>query len=169
MLKSFEPFWKLILGNKALLPLLWSMYPEHPNLLPAFYEDPKTALKTEEFQKYEKTKWVSKPIFGREGMGVFFSSNFSTYDEFVYTTDNNFGMDGNTKLGQSIYQAEADLAQAQGRIIQTSSWMIAGMPAAIVFREGKQGDHFEDTNPFLLHLVKDDISTPELALKHNQN
>jgi len=40
-LKSFEPFWKLILGNKALLPLLWSMYPEHPNLLPAFYDDPK--------------------------------------------------------------------------------------------------------------------------------
>lgn len=40
-LKSFEPFWKLLLGNKALLPLLWSMYPNHPNLLPAYYDDPK--------------------------------------------------------------------------------------------------------------------------------
>lgn len=39
-LRSFEPWWKLILGNKALLPLLWSMYPNHPNLLPAFYDDP---------------------------------------------------------------------------------------------------------------------------------
>ena len=43
-LKSFEPFWKLILGNKALLPLLWSMYPGHKNLLPAYYDDPKKQL-----------------------------------------------------------------------------------------------------------------------------
>jgi len=37
-IRSFEPFWKLIMGNKALLPLLWSMYPNHPNLLPAYYD-----------------------------------------------------------------------------------------------------------------------------------
>lgn len=39
-LRSIEPWWKLILGNKALLPLLWSMYPNHPSLLPAYYTDP---------------------------------------------------------------------------------------------------------------------------------
>ena len=27
--RIFEPFWKLILGNKALLPMLWMMYPNH--------------------------------------------------------------------------------------------------------------------------------------------
>ena len=37
-LGSVEPWWKLILGNKALLPLLWSMFPEHPNLIPSFYD-----------------------------------------------------------------------------------------------------------------------------------
>jgi len=41
---SIEPFWKLLLGNKALLPLLWSMYPNHPNLLAAYYDDPKKQL-----------------------------------------------------------------------------------------------------------------------------
>ena len=87
-------------------------------------------------------------------MGVFFSSNFTTYDDFVRTTDGNFGYDSNGKLGQSIYQAEAPLAADQGRIIQTSSWMIGGVPAAIIYREGKEGHHFEDINPFLLHLVK---------------
>jgi glutathionylspermidine synthase len=106
-LKSFEPFWKLILGNKALLPLLWSMYPEHPNLLPAFYDDPRTQLGDTEFNgRYANIKWVSKPIFGREGMGVFFSSNFTSYDEFVSKTNDNFGTDakkGNEKLGQSIF------------------------------------------------------------------
>ena len=40
-LNSIEPFWKLLLGNKALLPLLWSMYPNHPNLVPAYYDNPK--------------------------------------------------------------------------------------------------------------------------------
>ena len=78
------------------------MYPEHPNLLPAYYDDPKTQLGAAEFdKKYAKTKWVSKPIFGREGMGVFFSSNFTSYGDFVTKTTNNFGTDPttNAKLG----------------------------------------------------------------------
>ena len=43
-LRSLEPWWKLLLGNKALLPLLWSMYPNHPSLLPAYYYNPKTEM-----------------------------------------------------------------------------------------------------------------------------
>ena len=85
-----------MLGNKALLPLLWSMYPHHPYLLPAYYDAP-----TDDLSK--KMKWVSKPIFGREGMGVFFSSNFTSYDAFVDTTEKNFGQDKDNKLGKSIY------------------------------------------------------------------
>jgi glutathionylspermidine synthase len=42
-IRSFEPWWKLILGNKALLPLLWNMFPGHKNLLPAFYDDIKSS------------------------------------------------------------------------------------------------------------------------------
>ena len=34
-----EPIWKSILSNKALLPLLWQMFPNHPNLLPAWFEE----------------------------------------------------------------------------------------------------------------------------------
>ena len=34
-----EPPWKAILSNKGILPLLWAMFPRHPNLLPAFFED----------------------------------------------------------------------------------------------------------------------------------
>ena len=36
----FEPPWKMILSNKAILPLLWEMYPNHPNLLAAHFEPP---------------------------------------------------------------------------------------------------------------------------------
>ena len=37
---TIEPAWKLILGNKAILPLLWEMFPGHPNLLAAYFIDP---------------------------------------------------------------------------------------------------------------------------------
>lgn len=48
------------------------------------------------------------------------------------------------------------MAEAQGRVIQASVWIIGGQPAGIIFREGKAGKHFEDSNPFLLHTVKGD-------------
>jgi glutathionylspermidine synthase len=38
---TIEPAWKLILGNKAILPLLWEMFPGHENLLAAYFIDPK--------------------------------------------------------------------------------------------------------------------------------
>jgi len=66
--ESFEPFWKLIMSSKALLPLLWSMYPNHPNLLPAYYDNPEIVLGKSMFLKhFGKEHWVSKPLFGREG------------------------------------------------------------------------------------------------------
>ena len=84
-LRSFEPFWKLILGNKALLPLLWQMYPNHENLLPAYFDDPKSELtavgKEDEFSKLKH--FVSKPLFGREGLGVMLSKNYTSYENFV--------------------------------------------------------------------------------------
>lgn len=54
-----EPAWKQVLSNKALLPLLWSMFPGHPNLLPASF-DPRDI----------EGRVVRKPQFGREGEGV---------------------------------------------------------------------------------------------------
>lgn len=43
-MRTIEPWWKLILGNKALLPLLWEMYPGHENLLPAFFDVPASSI-----------------------------------------------------------------------------------------------------------------------------
>lgn len=47
-LDSIEPAWKLILGNKAILPLLWEMYPDHKYLLPAYFIDPHVQLSRNE-------------------------------------------------------------------------------------------------------------------------
>ena len=112
-----EPAWKIIVGNKALLPMLWEMFPNHPNLLPAYFVDPKVQLAknaapaqneieetwaneekkkapannnsefTKNYADLQITDWVSKPKFGREGEGVLFSKDFSSHEAFVAKTE----------------------------------------------------------------------------------
>lgn len=58
----FEPPWKAILSNKAILPLLWEWHEGHPNLLPAYF-DPAP-------EKPVTKGWVRKPFFSREGSNI---------------------------------------------------------------------------------------------------
>ena len=48
---TFEPWWKLIIANKAILPYLWQKYPNHKNLLPAYFEDPRSEFDTGVYDK----------------------------------------------------------------------------------------------------------------------
>lgn len=54
-----EPLWKTLLSNKAILAVLWEMYPGHPNLLPAYLDQPN-----------ELTEYIRKPKLGREGANM---------------------------------------------------------------------------------------------------
>ena len=54
-----EPLWKTLLSNKALLAVLWELYPGHPNLLPAYLDQPGLL-----------TEYVRKPRLGREGANI---------------------------------------------------------------------------------------------------
>ena len=60
--RFIEPAWKALVSNKAILPVLWQMYPGHPNLLPAYFEDEAAGLLA--------GPHVIKPIFSREGQSV---------------------------------------------------------------------------------------------------
>lgn len=44
---------------------------------------------------------MSKPIFGREGAGVYIGANFTSKDQFVQYSERAFG---SQSLGKSIYQ-----------------------------------------------------------------
>jgi glutathionylspermidine synthase len=57
-----EPAWKALVSNKAILPVLWQMYPGHPNLLAAYFQDEAGDLRA--------GAHVVKPIFSREGQSV---------------------------------------------------------------------------------------------------
>jgi glutathionylspermidine synthase len=61
--RFIEPAWKMMLSNKAILPILWELNPGHPLLLPA-------ALSREDLCSQGISRWLEKPLFGREGAGV---------------------------------------------------------------------------------------------------
>jgi glutathionylspermidine synthase len=56
--------------------------------------------------------------------------------------------------GKYIFQKYKRMPAVMGRVIQTSVWIIGGVPAGLAFREGKNATKFADANPYLLHLVK---------------
>ncbi|WP_028725730.1 glutathionylspermidine synthase family protein [Paracoccus zeaxanthinifaciens] len=78
-----EPAWKAVVSNKGLLPVLWQMFPGHPNLLPAFFADdvadalvaggrpaPHVGRAFDAVAGDFARAHVVKPIFSREGAGV---------------------------------------------------------------------------------------------------
>jgi glutathionylspermidine synthase len=81
-----EPPWKLVLSNKALLPMLWQMFPGHPNLLPAFWTAQEASwheaqVRTNDHYE-DEYGWVAKPKYGREGVGILYSFDFPNMDAF---------------------------------------------------------------------------------------
>jgi glutathionylspermidine synthase len=66
--RFIEPAWKALLSNKAILPVLWQMYPGHPNLLPAFFADDQQGLA--DAAHLMLAGHVTKPLFSREGASV---------------------------------------------------------------------------------------------------
>jgi len=101
-----EPAWKMILSNKAILPLLWEMYPDHQNLLPAFFEPPNNG-----------TTYVEKPFFSREG------ENIRTGTSFLRSRNN------------VIYQKYKELPDFSGNYPVIGSWVIGSEPAGMGIRE----------------------------------
>ena len=69
-----EPPWKVVLSNKGILPLLWEMFPNHPNLLPSYFEEDPTASSL-------GSSYVRKPIYSREGANIELVSDGTALDE----------------------------------------------------------------------------------------
>ncbi len=130
-----EPPWKAILSNKGILPLLWEMFPGHPNLLPAYFEDdPQT--------RRLGACFVRKPLFSREG------ANVTLVSEGVALVEQPgpYGAEG------FIRQALAPLPEFAGQYPVLGSWLVDHVPCGLSIRE--------DANPitgngsrFLPHAI----------------
>jgi glutathionylspermidine synthase len=56
----FEAPWKMLLSNKAILVVLWEMFPNSPYLLPASFDQPTGS----------SVSYVRKPLLSREGANI---------------------------------------------------------------------------------------------------
>lgn len=61
-----------------MLAMLWERYPDHPNLLPAYWDESSLA-EAMESNELSKHNWVSKPRFGREGTAITYWKSPETY------------------------------------------------------------------------------------------
>lgn len=124
-----EPIWKLLLSNKALLAVMWEMFPGHPYLLPAYQDGPR-----------EMSKYVKKALLGREG------SNVQIFDgSEIESVDGPYGSEG------YIYQGIAPLPLLDGNRPVIGSWIIDEVAHGIGIRE-TTGWITNNTSRFVPHL-----------------
>ncbi|WP_406862656.1 glutathionylspermidine synthase family protein [Streptomyces sp. HUAS MG47] len=107
-----EPAWKMLLSNKALLAILWELYPGHPNLLPAYVDGPRELATT--------TGWAAKPLLGREGAGV---------------TLHEAGEPPAVSDEPCCYQALAPLPDFDGNRVVLGAWVVRDEAAGLGIRE----------------------------------
>ncbi len=112
-MKPIEPAWKMLLSNKAILPVLWEMFPDHPNLLAASFEAARFA-----------TDYVKKPIYSREGANVTIDSRAGRLE-----VPGEYGAEG------FIWQAYHELPRFDANYTVIGSWIVGDEAAGIGIRE----------------------------------
>ena len=130
-----EPPWKAILSNKGILPLLWAMFPNHPNLLPAYFEDDPNAAQL-------GTSYVRKPIFSREGANVTLVSAGAPLEQH----EGPYGAEG------FIRQQLAPLPNFSDQYPVLGSWIVDGTPCGLSIRED-ENPITGNTSRFLPHAI----------------
>jgi glutathionylspermidine synthase len=130
-----EPPWKAILSNKGILPLLWSMFPRHPNLLPAYFDDDEGAATL-------GSSYVRKPLYSREGANV----ELVVGGEAVDSDGGPYGAEG------FVRQAIAPLPQCGGNYVVLGSWIAAGRPCGLSVREDAS-PITKNTSRFVPHAI----------------
>lgn len=108
-----EPAWKMILSNKAILPVLWELFPNHPLLLRA------------SFQADGMTNFVKKPILSREGANISIVKD----GDLLQFSEGQYGAEG------YIFQEYFPLPETDGKHAVLGSWVIGQQAAGMGIRE----------------------------------
>jgi glutathionylspermidine synthase len=110
-----EPIWKSVLSCKGILALLWELFPDHPNLLEAYFEHP-----------HGLTAFAKKPLFSREGADIEF---YQGGELICSSNEGKYGVEG------YVYQALFSLPCFHGMYPVIGSWVVGDEPAGICIRE----------------------------------
>jgi glutathionylspermidine synthase len=111
-----EPIWKMLWSNKGILPILWELYPGHPNLLEARFGDPG-----------RMEQYVRKPLLSREGANIKVVGLEAASASLE--TQGDYGEEG------YVYQALAPLTRFDSNYPVIGSWVIDGVSSGIGIRE----------------------------------
>ena len=126
-----EPAWKMILSNKAILPILWELNPNHDYLLPAYFTD--NGMKD----------FVKKPILSREGANIELVKHYGTIEK----TEGEYGAEG------FVYQELFSLPDFDDNYPVIGSWVIGQEPAGMGIREAKNLIT-DNKSRFIPHLIQ---------------
>ena len=124
-----EPSWKMILSNKAILPILYELFPTCDWLLPAY------------FDAVDLTSYVKKPILSREGANITLYKNGLPLTQ----TSGEYGEDG------FIYQELCELPNFRGNYPVIGAWIVGEQPAGMGIRES-DGLITDNTSRFVPHF-----------------
>ena len=113
-IQFIEPAWKMLLSNKGLLPILWELFPGHPNLLPAF-----------ESAAPLGNNYIRKPKLSREGCNVSWIENGVAVEE----NGGNYGDAG------FIFQSPAALPDFCGNHPVFGVWVVDHAACGLGVRE----------------------------------
>lgn len=130
-----EPPWKAILSNKGILPLLWEMFPGHPNLLPAYFEDDPGAREL-------GASFVRKPLYSREGANVTLISEGVAFAQH----EGPYGGEG------FVRQGFANLRSFSQQYPVLGSWLVDHTPCGLSIRED-ESPITGNTSRFLPHAI----------------
>lgn len=109
-----EPVWKMLWSNKAVLAVLWEMFPGHPNLLPASFD-----------AQAMKGDYVSKPVHSREGANI----------EVVRKGQVLARSDGGYSRNRLVFQELYPLRDFGRGVPVLGSWIVDGVAAGLGIRE----------------------------------
>jgi glutathionylspermidine synthase len=126
-----EPAWKMLLSNKALLVLLWELFPGHPNLLPAYLNTPR-----------DLTSYIQKPLLGREGA----SMRIVTPEGPLVVTEGEYGAEG------FVFQEFRALPDFDGEHPVLGAWVVGDESVGLGIRE-TSGLITDDTSSFVPHRI----------------
>lgn len=132
-IQPIEPAWKLIMSCKGILPLLWELFPDHPNLLPAYFDE-----------EHLPGDRVIKPLYSREGGNV----KIIRGDE-VFTSEGSYGREG------TVCQKYQALPCFDGNYPVVGSWIIGGEAAGIGIREDRT-EITTNTSRFIPHYFTEE-------------
>jgi glutathionylspermidine synthase len=123
-----EAPWKMILSNKAILAVIWELFPDSPYLLRTGFEP-------------LEGSYVRKPIQGREGANIARVINGHEEPE----TQGPYG-------GPYVFQELCPLRSFEGNYAVVGSWMVNGYACGIGIRED-ESPVTRNVSRFVPHMI----------------